>query len=132
MLAVMAGYFRLHRDRSFSVSTVQPSLDENPAENGGSQERKPPMPRHPSRLVAHGRHEDGHWQDAEAGCPSEGPPRDSAQARRLIHKVERDHRQETGKEDHMPRVLARPIVEPPPASAGPPSIHDRATEHPPT
>src|SRR3546814_16137590 len=97
MLAVMAGYFRLHRDRSFSVSTVQPSLDENPAENGGSQERKPPMPRHPSRLVAHGRHEDGHWQDAEAGCPSEGPPRDSGQARRIIHKVERDHRQEIGR-----------------------------------
>src|SRR3546814_20402388 len=114
MLAVMAGYFRLHRDRSFSVSTVQPSLDENPAENGGSQERKPPMPRHPSRLVAHGRHEDGHWQDAEAGCPSEGPPRDSGQARRIIHKVERDHRQDAGKEDQRRRVLARPIVEPTP------------------
>src|SRR3546814_1640835 len=71
MLAVMAGYFRLHRDRSFSVSTVQPSLDENPAENGGSQERKPPMPRHPSRLVAHGRHEDGHWQDRSEEHTSE-------------------------------------------------------------
>src|SRR3546814_9192614 len=39
-------------------------------------------------------------------------------ARRIIHKVERDHRQEAGKEDHLRRVLARPSVEPLPVSAG--------------
>src|SRR3546814_8599316 len=49
-------------------------------------------------------------------------------ARRIIHKVERDHRQEAGKEDHLRRVPARPIVEPLPVSAGHHCLDEGAPE----